>query len=49
MRGIILRVYKAKNIKIGVMITYIWKITKGPSKRLQHLLQHPFDFVEWQC
>ena len=24
-------------------------ITKGPSKRLQHLLQHPFDFVEWQC
>ena len=22
---------------------------KGPSKRLQHLLQHPFDFVEWQC
>jgi len=23
--------------------------SKGPSKRLQHLLQHPFDFVEWQC
>ena len=23
--------------------------TKGPSKQLQHLLQHPFDFVEWQC
>ena len=22
---------------------------KGPSKRLQHLLQHPFDFVEEQC
>ena len=21
----------------------------GPSKQLQHLLQHPFDFVEWQC
>ena len=23
--------------------------TWGPSKRLQHLLQHPFDFVECQC
>ena len=22
---------------------------KGPSKRPQHLLQHRFDFVEWQC
>ena len=28
---------------------YILKAYKGPSKRLQHLLQHPFDFVEWQC
>ena len=22
---------------------------RRPSKRLQHLLQHPFDFVESQC
>ena len=23
--------------------------SKGPSKGLQHLLEHPFDFIEWQC
>ena len=34
----------------GVTVrTMLFNYHKGPSKRLQHLLQHPFDFVEWQC
>ena len=28
------------------MLKQSLKAFKGPSKRLQHLLQHPFDFVE---
>ena len=34
----------------GVTVrTMLFNYHKGPSKRLQHLLQRPFDFVEWQC
>ena len=34
----------------GVTVrTMLFDYCKGPSKRLQHLLQHPFDFVKWQC
>ena len=38
---------------ILILSPYLYSVfyigSKGPSKRLQHLLQHPFDFVEWQC
>ena len=42
--------FPLSNMQIcGVFVAVVVVVAKGPSKRLQHLLQHPFDFVEWQC
>lgn len=34
--------FSAPLVKVAVPL-------KDPGKRLQHLFQHPINFVEWQC